>query len=160
YCGTDSLGVYGPAPCQPHTVLRIYMQARKFTTRAIALVLLLAQPFALLAQSSTPELPDPGKAGMDREQQKKLGLQAAGEVFKQMPVLPDSSPETRYIQQLGKKLEAVIPEDRTWPYQFHVIPSADINAFALPGGPIFVNVATITAAANEAELAGVLAHEM
>jgi hypothetical protein len=77
-----------------------------------------------------------------------------------MPVLPDSSPETRYIQQLGKKLEAVIPADRSWPYQFHVIPASDINAFALPGGPIFVNVATITAADNEAELAGVLAHEM
>jgi beta-barrel assembly-enhancing protease len=54
----------------------------------------------------------------------------------------------------------VIPADRTWPYQFHVIPAADINAFALPGGPIFVNIGTITAAENEAQLAGVLAHEM
>jgi beta-barrel assembly-enhancing protease len=138
------------------------MQARSFSTRALAftLILLLAQPFALLAQSSSPQLPDPGKTSMNKEQQEKLGLQAAGEVYKQMPVLPDSSPETRYIQQLGKKLQAVIPADRSWPYQFHVIPSADINAFALPGGSIFVNVATITAADNEAELAGVLAHEM
>jgi len=75
-------------------------------------------------------------------------------------VLPDSSPETRYIQQLGRKLVAVIPPDKSWPYQFHVIPAADINAFALPGGPIFVNLGTIQAADNEAELAGVIAHEM
>jgi hypothetical protein len=83
-----------------------------------------------------------------------------GEVYKQMPVLPDSSRETQYVQQLAKKLQAVIPADKNWPYQFHVIQAADINAFALPGGPIFVNVGTITAADNEAQLAGVLAHEM
>ncbi len=138
------------------------MQVRRFSTRALTLTLavLFTQPFALLSQSASPQLPDPGTTSMNKEQQEKLGLQAAGEVYKQMPVLPDSSPETRYIQQLGKKLQAVIPANRSWPYQFHVIPSADINAFALPGGPIFVNVATITAAENEAELAGVLAHEM
>src|SRR5215472_17021572 len=138
------------------------MQARRFSARALALTLtvLLTQPFALLAQSSSPQLPDPGSPSMNKEQQEKLGLQAVGEVYKQMPVLPDSSPETRYIQQLGKKLEAVIPPEKSWPYQFHVIPAADINAFALPGGPIFVNIGTITAAENEAQLAGVLSHEM
>lgn len=138
------------------------MQVRRLSTRVIALTLtfLLTQPLALLAQTSSPQLPEPGKTSMNREQQEKLGLQAAGEVYKQMPVLPDSSPESRYIQQLGKKLQAVIPQDKSWPYQFHVIPSADINAFALPGGPIFVNLATITAADNESQLAGVLAHEM
>ena len=138
------------------------MQSRNFSTRMLALVLtlMLAQPLALMAQSSQPTLPDPGTTGMNRQQQQQLGLQAVGEVYKQMPVLPDSSPETQYIQRLGKKLAAVIPADRSWPYQFHVIPAADINAFALPGGPIFVNIGTITAAENEAQLAGVLAHEM
>ncbi|HEX4604159.1 MAG TPA: M48 family metallopeptidase, partial [Candidatus Angelobacter sp.] len=136
------------------------MQSRKFSAPTLALfALLLAQPFSLLAQSS-PQLPDPGAASMNRQQQQQLGLQAAGEVYKQMPVLPDSSPETRYIQELGKRLQTVIPADRSWPYQFHVIPAADINAFALPGGPIFVNLGTLQAADNEAELAGVLAHEM
>ena len=108
-----------------------------------------------------PQLPNPGTvSGVSKEEQKKLGLQAAAEVYKQMPVLPDSSPETQYIQQLGKKLVAVIPEQYSWPYQFHVIPQKEINAFALPGGPMFVNVGTITAADNEAELVGVMAHEM
>jgi predicted Zn-dependent protease len=138
------------------------MQARKLSSRVLALVLtaLLAQPFALMAQGTQPQLPDPGTTGMNKQQQEQLGQQAMGEVYKQMPVLPDSSPETRYIQQLGKKLERVIPADVNWPYQFHVIQAADINAFALPGGPIFVNIGTVTAADNEAELAGVLAHEM
>jgi hypothetical protein len=107
-----------------------------------------------------PELPDPGHPGMSRDKQEKLGLQAVSEVYRQMPVLPDSSPVTQYVQQLGAKLATVIPKDRSWPYQFHVIQQTDINAFALPGGPIFVNIGTINAARNEAELAGVLSHEM
>jgi Zn-dependent protease with chaperone function len=130
---------------------------------ALVFTLLLAQPLALMAQAqggSAPQLPNPGTTGMNRQQQQQLGLQAMGEVYKQMPVLPDSSPETQYIQHLGRKLAGVIPADKSWPYQFHVIPATDINAFALPGGPIFVNIGTITAADNEAQLAGVLAHEM
>jgi Peptidase family M48 len=114
----------------------------------------------LLAAGITPELPDPGNPQMTANQQKQLGLQAAGEVYKQMPVLPDSSPETQYIQKLGKQLVATIPPDRSWPFQFHVIAQKEINAFALPGGPMFVNIGTIQAADNEAELAGVMAHEM
>lgn len=140
----------------------IIMQARNVYAKTLALflALLIAAPLELLAQSSEPVLPDPGKAGMDKQQQEKLGLQAMGEVYQQMPVLPDSSPVTQYVQQLGAKMTKVIPGDRSWPYQFHVIPAADINAFALPGGPIFVNLGTIQAADNEAELAGVIAHEM
>ena len=129
------------------------MQSRNSSTRMLALVfaLLLAQPLVLMAQGgSAPQLPNPGTTGMNRQQQQQLGLQAMGEVYKQMPVLPDSSPETQYVQHLGKKLAGVIPADRSWPYQFHVIPAADINAFALPGGPIFVNLGTIQAADNEA----------
>ena len=97
---------------------------------------------------------------MSRQQQQQLGLQTAAEVYKQMPVLPDSNPVTQHVQSLGRRLVAVIPPERSWPYQFHVIQQSDINAFALPGGPIFVNIGTINAAGNEAELAGVLAHEM
>jgi len=74
--------------------------------------------------------------------------------------LPDSSPETQYIRQLGEKLVRTIPEQHSWPFEFHVVAQKEINAFALPGGPMFVNLGTITAAANEAELAGVMAHEM
>lgn len=112
------------------------------------------------AVAKAPELPDPGNPRISREQQEKLGLQVGSEVYKQMPVLPDSSPETKYIQALGQRLVATIPPEHSWPFQFHVVAQKEINAFALPGGPMFVNLGTITAAENEAELAGVMAHEM
>ena len=113
-----------------------------------------------LAVGTAPELPDPGSPQISRDQQGQLGLQAAAEVYKQMPVLPDTSRETQYIEKLGRQLAATIPREHSWPFQFHVIAQKEINAFALPGGPMFVNVGTIQAADNEAELAGVMAHEM
>jgi len=128
---------------------------------AILLTWLVAVPGWSATPTSNPELPDPGSvAGISKQQQEQLGLKAMGEVYQQVPVLPDSSPVTKYVQELGNKLVSVIPQDKSWPYQFHVIPEKDINAFALPGGPIFINIGTITAADNEAELAGVMAHEM
>jgi Zn-dependent protease with chaperone function len=130
--------------------------------QALAFVVSILVACALgFAQGTEPQLPDPGTvAGASKDQQVQLGQQAKAEVYKQMPVLPDSSPVTQYVQQLGKKLEAGIPSDKSWPYEFHVIPEKDINAFAIPGGPIFVNLGTIQAADNEAQLAGVIAHEM
>jgi Zn-dependent protease with chaperone function len=130
-------------------------------------VRLLLWPIALtlwaqvFAQSPTPPMfPDPGKPHMSRDNQRSLGLQAAAQVYQQMPVLPDSSPETQYIRQLGEKLVATIPPEHSWPFEFHVVAQKEINAFALPGGPMFVNIGAITAAANEAQLAGVMGHEM
>ena len=87
------------------------------------------------------------------------GQQAAAEVSKQLPLLPENDPNTQYVQRLGQKLASHAPGE-TWPYSFHVVNQKDINAFALPGGPIFVNLGTIQAADNEAELAGVMAHEI
>ena len=126
---------------------------------ALFLSLLIAAP-AFPVTPAPPQLPDPGHPSMSREKQEQLGLKTAAQVYKQMPVLPDSNPVTQYVQRLGKKLVTVIPQQYTWPYQFHVVQQSDINAFALPGGPIFINVGTINAAANEAQLAGVIAHEM
>jgi Zn-dependent protease with chaperone function len=114
----------------------------------------------LFAQTNAPAFPDPGKPHMSRDNQRSLGLQAAAHVYQQMPVLPDSSPETQYIRQLGEKLVATIPPEHSWPFEFHVVAQKEINAFALPGGPMFVNIGAITAAANEAQLAGVMGHEM
>jgi beta-barrel assembly-enhancing protease len=127
---------------------------------AVSLTLLISLTSWSAAPMVNPELPDPGHPSMSKQQQEQLGLKTAAEVYKQMPVLPDSNPVTQYVQQLGKKLVTVIPPERSWPYQFHVIQQSDINAFALPGGPIFINIGTIDAADNEAELAGVMSHEM
>src|SRR5215831_1670856 len=112
------------------------------------------------AQSTGPAFPNPGNAHMSRDEQRALGLHAAAQVYQQMPVLPDNSPETQYVRKLGQKLVGTIPAEHSWPFDFHVVAQKEINAFALPGGPMFVNIGTITAAHNEAELAGVMAHEM
>jgi len=94
-----------------------------------------------------------------QDEEIQLGKQNAAEVMKQMPVLPDSDPVVQYVQKLGGRLAEHAPGYK-WPYNFHVVNVKDINAFALPGGPIFVNLGTIQAADNEAQLAGVMAHEI
>jgi len=86
----------------------------------VCAVLFLAAGIAFSA-GVAPQFPDPGRTRMSHAEQQKLGLQATAQVYQQMPVLPDSSPETQYIQALGKRLVTVIPKDRTWPYQFHVV---------------------------------------
>jgi Zn-dependent protease with chaperone function len=143
--------------------MKAFSYSRGVRARALAvwLALLISSPSWLLAAvEGVPQLPNPGNAPLSRQQQEQLGQKAMAEVYQQMPILPDSNPVAQYIQQLGKRLDSVIPSQYNWPYQFHVVQESDINAFALPGGPIFVNLGTITAAENEAQLAGVLAHEM
>jgi Zn-dependent protease with chaperone function len=105
------------------------------------------------------QVPPPCKNAFTIEQEESEGAKVAAEVFKEMPVLPDSSPVSRYVQQLGAKLVAVTPGYR-WPFNFHVVASEEINAFALPGGAMFVNLGTVQAAESEAQLAGVMAHEL
>jgi predicted Zn-dependent protease len=94
------------------------------------------------------------------EQDIELGRQAVGEVNRTMPVLSDSNEVTRYIQRLGQQLASRAPGDTKWPFSFHVVNVKEINAFALPGGPVYVNIGTIRAADDEGQLAGVLAHEI
>lgn len=101
----------------------------------------------------------PCKNNFTPEQQIQFGQKAAQQVYKEMPVLPDSSRVTQYISRLGMKLASFAPGYR-WPYNFHVVNVAEINAFALPGGTVFVNLGTIQAADTEAQLAGVMAHEI
>ena len=113
-----------------------------------------------VAQSPTPTFPNPGKVSMSRQDQEALGLKAAAEVYQQMPVLPDSSPETQYVRQIGQKLVATIPQEYSWPFDFHTVAQKEINAFALPGGPMFINTGLLKAVDNEAQLAGVMGHEM
>jgi len=94
-----------------------------------------------------------------QDEEVQLGKQNAVEVMKQMPVLPNSDPVVQYVQSLGARLAQRAPGYK-WPYNFHVVNVKEINAFALPGGPIFVNLGTIQAADNEAQLAGVMSHEI
>ena len=126
----------------------------------LALFAVLCLTAEVFAQSATPVFPNPGKTSMSKDNQHAMGMEVAAQVYQQMPVLPDNSPESQYVRQLGQKLVATIPQQYSWPFEFHVIPQKEINAFAIPGGQMFINLGTITAARNEAELAGVMGHEM
>lgn len=129
--------------------------------RRIPPALLIALALSVCAPNAWArfQVPPPCKNAFTVEQEQTEGAKVAAQVFKEMPVLPDGSPTSRYIQQLGAKLVAVTPGYR-WPFNFHVVASEEINAFALPGGAMFVNVGTIQAAETEAQLAGVMAHEL
>src|SRR5262245_17919064 len=92
----------------------------------------------------------------------KLGQDAAREARQQLPLLRDESVHS-YVERLGDRLVAAIPADQRHPgfnYTFDVVNVRDINAFALPGGPMFVNRGMIEAAKTEGEVAGVMAHEI
>ena len=92
------------------------------------------------------------------QQEVTEGAKVAAQVYQQMPVVPENDPVSLYVAQLGAHLVSHAPGLK-WPFTFHVVASQDVNAFALPGGSIFVNLGTLQAAQNEAQLAGVLAHE-
>jgi Zn-dependent protease with chaperone function len=92
----------------------------------------------------------------------KLGRQAAAEAEQQLPILRDSD-ATAYLERVGQRLVASIPQEFQHPefnYYFKLVDVKDINAFALPGGPMYVNRGTVEVAHNEGELAGVMAHEL
>ena len=122
---------------------------------AVLLALCLAAPQLLEARVE----PTRGFDLFSAQEEVQAGQQAAGQVSRQLPALPDSDPITRYVQRLGRELASHAPGEK-WPYSFHVVNQKQINAFALPGGPVYVNLGTIQAADNEAELAGVMAHEI
>ena len=92
------------------------------------------------------------------------GNKVVAEVYKQQPVLPDSDPVSQYVRSIGERLVSVAPltpgMNQQWPFRFHVVASEEINAFALPGGTMFVNLGAIRAAETEAQLAGIMGHEM
>lgn len=90
----------------------------------------------------------------------QLGKQVAVDAEKQLPSCNDPKVDA-YLTELGKNLSAKLPSGGVqYPFEFHCVNDKAINAFALPGGYVFVNRGAIEAADNEAELAGVMAHEL
>ena len=123
--------------------------------RTLFTLLLLAAAAPAWARFDPPTC----KNAYTQEAELQEGQKVAAEVYRQMPVLPDSDPISRYVQRIGANLAAHAP-GYAWPYNFHVVASEEINAFALPGGAMFVNLGAIRAAETEAQLAGVMAHEL
>jgi hypothetical protein len=125
--------------------------------RSVPLVFLLS---ATLVASQTQITPPDNKYTV--AQDVELGQKAAAEARQQMPVMRDDA-VTSYVEDIGRRLTAAIRPDLRHPefrYTFEVINVREINAFALPGGPMFVNRGMIEAAKSEGEVAGVMAHEL
>jgi Zn-dependent protease with chaperone function len=92
----------------------------------------------------------------------QLGREAAQQVEQQLPVMHDERVDS-YLNSIGRRLVEAIPQEFRHPefrYSFKGVNVREINAFALPGGPMFINRGMIEKARNEGEVAGVMAHEL
>ena len=104
----------------------------------------------------------PPKNKYKPEDDVKLGREAAAEVRKQLPVI-ENGQINDYLASMGRELIAQAPPELNHPefeYSFKAVNLKDINAFALPGGPMFVNRGMVEAATTEGQVAGVMAHEL
>jgi predicted Zn-dependent protease len=92
------------------------------------------------------------------EQEVALGTQAAGEINSELPLVQDEA-VTRYVTNLGREIaRGTSRSDLEW--RFFVVDSPQINAFALPGGFVYLNRGLIEVTRSMSELAGVLGHEI
>jgi hypothetical protein len=92
----------------------------------------------------------------------ELGRKAAGDVEQQLPMLRDEDVAS-FVSSIGRRVVDAIPQEfrhAEFHYSFQVVNVREINAFALPGGPMYVNRGMIEAAHSEGEVAGVMAHEL
>jgi len=130
--------------------------ARFIASKALALLFL---PLGL-AWGVEPTEFKPGFNLFSLQQDVQLGRENAQKVDKVYPLVTDPQ-ALRYINGLGRHLTSLAPNNNSeYAWAFKMISSPDINAFALPGGYIYVNSGAIEAAENEAQLAGAIAHEI
>jgi Zn-dependent protease with chaperone function len=138
------------------------MTARMSTHRYAKVLpaLFLTVAIAIPASAQTKITPD--KNSYSVADDVKVGQEAAAEAKKQLPMLNDDRVDD-YVEDVGARLASAIPGEfrhAGFRYTFDVVNQKEINAFALPGGPMFLNRGMIEAAKTEAEMAGVMAHEI
>jgi len=108
--------------------------------------------------AQTTQLDQPGFNLFTVNQDIELGRQSAIAAERQLPLLNNRSVDN-YLNRVVQRLAAQAPGAK-YPYQIKAVNATEINAFALPGGPIYINRGALDAARSEDELAGILAHEM
>ena len=132
---------------------------RRLHSRLFEAAMFLTVTASLAAVQTRIEVP---KNKYTPAQDVELGQQAAKEVERQLPLLRDDGIDS-FVDRIGRRLVQVAPPEmqhREFRYSFKVVNVRDINAFALPGGPMYINRGMIQAAAVEGEVAGVMAHEL
>ena len=92
------------------------------------------------------------------DQEIAIGREANIEVRTRTPSLRDPQ-VTSYVERVGRRLAQAAPGAK-YPYSFQVADHREVNAFSLPGGPVWINRGALAAAANESQVAAVLAHEI
>ena len=131
---------------------------RPSARRTTFLIVWVVSVAGVLAQT----LVKPPKNRYTPQQDVEIGREGAAEVRKQYPVI-ENEQIARYLTALGDRLVANAPPELKQPvyeYSFTPVNLKEINAFALPGGPMFVHRGMFDAAAEEGEVVGVMAHEL
>ena len=130
---------------------------------SLSVLLAIAMPLQSLAQSAAsndlPDIGSPASSSLSLDDEYRIGLQVMRQLRDEGQVIED--PEANeYLQALGSRIVAQATGDSAQKFQFFFVRDNSINAFALPGGFIGVNYGLMLATRNEAQLAGVLAHEI
>src|SRR6266849_2357677 len=135
------------------------MKMRWISRRFAAVAMTLAMALPVCARKPGEPL-KPGFNLFSKQQDIQLGQQAAAQVRQQYQVVQNQELQD-YVRRIGERIAAT-PEARSsgFPFSFTLVNDKSINAFALPGGPTFVHTGLILAADNEAQVAGVLSHEI
>ena len=139
---------------------RIFWSSGILFTIFLLTILVLTTPAGPPLFAQEPHHFEPGFNLFSKQQDIQLGEESAAQVRKQMTVIND--PElTSYVNRVGKRLAATQEAQASgFPFTFEVVADPRINAFALPGGHMFIHTGLLKAVDNEAQLAGVLGHEM
>lgn len=127
-------------------------------SRNILAGLALIAAAALAAVAAAPTDVHPGFNLFTPQQDVELGRQSAAQVEHQIPLIRTPAVEGP-IEAIGRRLAAAAPGTK-FPYQFRVTNLSDVNAFALPGGFLYVNRGLIELVPTDGQLAGVMAHEI
>jgi len=133
-------------------------EIRSGVPRRLAVGLALTALMAFSVPGSAQTAVRAGFNVFSADQDVEIGRQSAVEAERQLPMLRDPSIQG-YVDRVGRRLAANAPGPK-FPYTFQVVNASDINAFALPGGPVYVTRGILDAVRNEGELAGVMAHEI
>jgi Zn-dependent protease with chaperone function len=131
--------------------------ARRSLQQVVALALMMTLAWAPMAQAQRTQF-KPGWNLFSPAQDVEMGRRVAQDAERQLDIVNDSRIEN-YLNTLGRRLAAKAPGEK-YPYQFKLVNDRAINAFCLPGGFVYVNRGVVENADNEAQLAGVMAHEI
>ena len=142
--------------------IKTFLKSIRIPSNSLKWLILLFYPLVIVPiVTSCAVNPATGSANlvlMSENREKEIGLEEHEKVLSSMTLFEDEA-LLNYVREVGNKV-AQVSHRPDLEYHFHVIDSPEINAFALPGGYVYINRGLLTYLKSEAELAAVLAHEI